>query len=140
MVAGLIVIVPIALFLVDLASLAIGVTSGDTICREAARAASIGDPNQCTNRAQRVIDQANATKGGFIKQFSLVAAAPNGLVYPTNLGATGGQVQGSIAVDTSVAVAPPFILRNFAQTNLFTFKSHQSFPITYTLPQSVSPN
>lgn len=138
LVAGIIVVVPIVLLLVDLGSLVIGVTSGDNVCREAARLASIGDPSQVQQRAQQVINEANASKGGIIVNYTLNQAAAQNVQIPP--AASGGVVQGNVSVDSSITVAPPFILKAMAGNGSFVFSSHQSFPITFTIKQSVQPN
>lgn len=139
LVAGVILIVPVVLLLIDLAALVLGVTSNDNLCREAARVASAGDPDQANQRAQQVVAQANATKGGIIAQYVLDRAQAN-VIGTRPDGTTGGVVQGNVEVETTVVVAPPFLLNAVNNRQAFQFKTHQAFPITFYVKQTVQPN
>jgi hypothetical protein len=132
------VIIPVVLLLIDLAALVLGTTSLDNITREAARAASAGDPAQAMQRAQQVVNQANATKSGIIARYTLDSAVPNNVQRPS--ATTGGVVQGTIDVNASVIVAPPFLLKALSGADNFKFSAHQSFPITFLIKQTVQPN
>lgn len=145
LVAGVILIIPVVLLLIDLATLVLGVTSNDNLCREAARAASAGDPDSANARATAIVNQANLTKGGVIAKFELIDARPlrpdrSGPPIRPDGATGGGIVQGSVDVRTRVIVAPPFLLNALKRDDHFAFETFQSFPITFVVKQNVQPN
>lgn len=128
LIAGVIVIIPIILCLVDLSIIAQSSFKNDSICREACRAAAAGDPKDCQKNAEQEISKYN-TAGGFTR-FSL-AGSPT--TQNLELPASGhGLVRGTVSVKTSASVHAPFIIGFFSPN--FTLQTEQSFPFTYTMP------
>src|SRR5205814_709194 len=91
------VVIPVLLALLDLAIIVIAIQCNDTVCRDAARAASAGRPATFTpasgparaenanERAQGVVNRAKIGLGGYIKDLRIVGsetgptpAAPTG--------------------------------------------------------------
>jgi hypothetical protein len=135
--AGLIIFVAIFTFLVDAACLAIGACYGQNVCMEAARAASIGDPGQdgqtAKSKARRIIEEADKNKGGIIGGYTLDQVQTLNIVRPPSR--TGGIGEGTVVVDSSVTVAPPFLLRALGGP-VFQFHSQQSFPFSFAVAAS----
>ena len=69
--AGLIILVPLVLVLFDLAVIVIGVQVNDQTCRQAARAASSGDPATARQRADAIIARANQQGSSMLSNFTL---------------------------------------------------------------------
>lgn len=159
--AGLLVLVLVFGGLFDLAILMIAATKNDTCARDAARAASIGCPQQITfngaiagthnqdalQRAGGVIKGVQST-GMISGPYFIVGGAkqtappttatsndpdtgPQNLVAPPS--STGGAWEGSYRITTGVDVNLPFPVPGVASP--IQLKSRQEFPITrYDVP------
>lgn len=126
LIAGVIVIIPLVLFLIDASIITVCSFKNDSICREACRAAASVDPKDCESSAKAEVAKANT--GGFA-QYSLVSAKANNVEVP----ATGhGLVSGNVSVRTAGIVHAPFVIGLVVPT--FKVESEQSFPITYNIP------
>ena len=126
MIAGVMVIIPLILFLVDASIITVCSFKNDSLCREACRAAASSDPKDCQQIAGREIEKANT--GGFAK-YSLVNAKASNVEVP----ASGhGLVSGSVSVRTAGLVHAPFVIGLVVPN--FKVESEQSFPITYNIP------
>ncbi len=137
--AGLIVIVPIILVLFDLSVIVLGVQLNDSTCREAARVAALGDPTTCSTRAQAVINRANNQRSSMLSNFQLlncnssVSAAQIAAMQPY-----GGPVSGTVSVTTEVDIRPCLVYIVYTGSTPLHFQSVQSYPFTYTVPNSAN--
>jgi hypothetical protein len=140
---GIVVLVPVLLFLTDFIFVLWGVQANDLVCRDAARAAAFGDPVDATARAQAVVESTAD------RQSLLVS--PSILIPPVDVQVShepvvqfdpishrefspGGPVTGTVTAVTEIEIRP-FVMRIFtANTRKLTFRSHQKFPITYVSP------
>jgi hypothetical protein len=152
--AGLIVLIPILLALLDLAMIIIAVQVNDTVCRDAARAASSGRPADFTSsmgvqkanameRAQGVVKRAKASSGGYIAQLNIIPSESGPtFVDPGNPGPDpnfGGAYNGSYHVTTEVTVNVPAYVPKVMEPS-YTFRARQEFPITFVEKNSTTPN
>lgn len=153
LVIGLMVLVPIVLLIFDLAVLVLGVQQNDSICREAARVAAAGDPtkaNDLQDRANAVVTRANNNTKGMLSNFKLISVNTNPSqaaintqiaqwqVPPPGSGNTGGPITGTVTVDTEVDIKP-FLVKYAYNGQTLTFRSRQSFPFTYVVPNTAQP-
>lgn len=139
---GLIALIPIILVIFDLAIIVIGVQMNDSTCREAARIAASGSPDQATatQRAQAVINRANNRASGMLSNFVL---PPGGVVLngvnPTQQAQAlqyGGSVSGTVTVTTQVTIRPFVVQMVYNGSNPLVFQSKQTFPFTYVYPST----
>lgn len=142
------VFVPIILLLIDCAIIMIGVSTNESACRDAARAASSGPPAILAagadhnvgpagtpyKRALAVIKNVYAA-GGFVK-ISQTLSVKEGLQNPLPAAPQGGPVIGAVTVETTAEVYPPFLIRVFSENGVYQFKSAQRYPYTYVVPNS----
>jgi len=146
--AGLVVLIPVILTLIDLAVLVISVTVNDTVCRDAARACAAGPPAQAVQRAQAVVSK-NYKPGGAITSLTVADAdvtrnnvdmrvPPFGGPVPTS---TPGSPP-SVTVTTHMKVRPPFLTQVVAANNggQFDFASSATYTYTYVYPNNQTPN
>ena len=139
---GLIAVIPIVLVVFDLAIIIIAVQINDSTCREAARVAASGAPSDAINRANAVINRANAHSIGMVTGFALVPAntvtfTPAGIIATaTSMIPYGGALQGTVNVKTSVQVKPFIVQHIYSGAGSLTFNSSQTFPITYVVPNT----
>jgi hypothetical protein len=137
LVCGLLVLIPIILVLFDLAVIVLGVQLNDSTCREAARVASLGDPLTASTRAQAVIDRANASGSSMLSNFKLVKCVSTVTAADiAALGAFGGPISGSVTVDTEVDIRPFVVAVVWNGGAPLTFRSEQTFPFTFVVPNS----
>ena len=135
---GLIALIPIVLVIFDLAVIVIAVQINDSTCREAARVAASGRPGDQTSRAQAVVNRANAKTTGMLSNFQLVGT-PNSTVTQTTADALapyGGSLNGTVTVTTQVDVKPFVVQVVYNGGGPLTFRSQQTFPITYVVPNT----
>jgi Flp pilus assembly protein TadG len=135
---GLIALIPIVLVLFDLAVIVIAVQVNDSTCREAARVAASGRPADQPSRAQAVINRANAKTAGMLSNFTLVGT-PATTVTQTQadlLIPYGGSLNGTVTVTTEVDVKPFVVQVVYNGTSPLKFRSQQTFPITYVVPNT----
>lgn len=126
LIAGVMVLIPLVLFLVDACIITVCSFKNDSICREACRAAASGDPKSCESNAKAEVEKANT--GGFAT-YSLTSATAKNVETP----ASGhGLVSGSVTVNTSAMVHAPFVIGLIVPN--FKLDTEQSFPITYNIP------
>lgn len=137
--AGLIVLVPIVMGLVDIAFLIAAMQVNDAACRDAARAAAAGPPSEAVQRASAVA-AATYRGQGYIKgptvTSSDVSTNPTSIPDP---GPFGGPYQGTVRVKTHVQLTMPVPIPMVPQTmspNVMEFVAQQEFPITYVKPNS----
>lgn len=146
--AGLMVFVPIVLLLIDCSVIMIGVSTNEAICRDAARAASAGPPATMASagshsagpgtapyqRAQAVVRNVYAV-GGLLK-ISETMAINESLQDPLPQAPQGGAIVGTVTVQTTAEISPPFLIRVFVENGVYQFQNSQSYPYTYVMPSS----
>ena len=139
--AGLLIVIPVILVGIDLATLYMGVNLNDTVCRDAARAASVGAPDAITSgeplrRAQGVVSRANATAGAIRMDPSSVKVTESINSLPK--APYGGPVNGQVTVTTSVNVYPPFLLSLMSQGQPQTFTTNKTFAYTWSMQSTAT--
>jgi len=136
-VAGLVCLLPLLLAFFDLGMIVLSVQINDSACREAARAAACGNPNDARARAVQVINLANQRSGAYVSNLRLdsvtstVSAAEVAALSPY-----GGPVQGSVTVRTFIDVHPYIIYWVYTGKPTLTFTSQQTFPYSYVVPNT----
>jgi Flp pilus assembly protein TadG len=141
--AGLLILIPIVLAIFDLAVLVIAVQVNDNACREAARIAASGDPASASIRAASVIARANSTSSGMVSNFRMVGVDLLPVDVATQVTALqpyGGTITGTVTVTTDVDVKPFIVQWVYSGGRPLTFRSRQSFPFTYVVPNTATPN
>jgi hypothetical protein len=139
--AGIVVLVPVLLFLADFALILWAVQSNDMICRDAARAAAAGDPLEAPARAQAVVNGEGDRHSSLVSNTVLVPPVDVSVTHEPVLQydrlsrkefGPGGPVYGTVTVATEVEIKP-FVLKALTGRK-FTFRANQTFPITYIAP------
>lgn len=143
--AGLMVVIPVVLFCVDVGTLFLGVSVNSTACRDAARAASTGKPGvmssgtrdlssgtQPYDRAIAVLKKGFKTSGAV--QLSDDIKVTETLRSPVPTAPFGGPVDGEVTVLSKITVAPPFLISAVVGPGGVQFQTSQTFPYTYQLP------
>lgn len=144
---GLIIAIPIMLALMDCCVLVIGAAAADTMCRDAARAAASGPPGQMTAGQHDVgpsEEPHKRAKSVMEKIYNLgipVKLPPDGIKVKEQLenplpdATTGGAINGTVVVNSTVNVYPPFIVGVVLQHSI-DMKSRHGFPFTYVVRPS----
>lgn len=139
--AGLMVLIPIFLVVFDVAILVAGVQLNDNTCREAARIAASGDPSSALLRAQSVIAKAQQNTNGMVTNLRLIAVD----LFPTNVAAQvaalqpyGGTIAGTVTISTDIDIHPFVVQWAYSSGKPLTFRSRQSFPFTYVVPNTTT--
>jgi len=136
---GVMVLVPIVLVLFDLTVIVLGVQLNDSTCREAARVASLGDPTTCSIRAQAVINRANTSGSSMLSNFVLVQCASTVTAADiTAMQPYGGPISGTVSVITEVDIRPFVVHIVYQGTSPLKFRSAQTYPFTYVVPNTAS--
>ncbi len=134
--AGLIVLVPVIMVLVDIAFVVAGMQVNDAACRDAARAASAGPPKEAFKRAAGVA-AASYRGSGYIKGPIITAKdvtfRPD---PPPPPGPYGGAYNGQVIVKSHVEVTLPAPLPMLPATQ--NFVAQQEFTITYVEPNTAT--
>jgi len=134
---GLVVLIPIVLFLFDLCVIVLNVQVNDSTCREAARIAASGNPLDAQARAMAVINRANSSPSSMLSNFTLLNLNSTVTAQDISaLGTYGGPVKGTVTVTTQVDVRPFIVQYVFAGKAPLRFISKQSFPFTYLVPNT----
>lgn len=139
---GLIALIPIVLVVFDLAVIVIGVQINDSTCREAARVAASGAPSDQAKRAKAVVARANQRAAGMLSNFVLITDPPQSTVTQAQADALkpyGGALNGTVTVQTEVDIKPFVVQAAYNGQSPLKFRSQQSFPITYVVPNSATP-
>lgn len=148
--AGLLVFVPIVLILIDCLVLALGASTNEEVCRDAARAAASGPPSLYTpavNRSAGAGTPPNERAKAVIKRVfnsaGVVSIEDDVKVLETvktPVPATphGGAIIGEVSVETTAVVYPPFLVRAIVEGGQFKFKSTRTYPFTYIVPNTES--
>ncbi len=142
--AGLVVCVPVFLCVIDLGFIAMGASANDSVCREASEAAASGPPSTNVAPSTR---QLSAGQSGYDRAVSVIKVH-----QPTNVPAKvseqpvvseiltdvppadqGGSVDGEVAVTTTVAITPPFLVGAYFGKNGISLSSKHVAPFTYVV-------
>lgn len=139
---GLLCLIPIVLVVFDLAVIVIGVQINDSTCREAARVAASGNPNDATARAKAVVARANQRAAGMLSNFTLIEpvtlSPANLLTQMAQLQPYGGPVSGQVTVQTEVDVKPFVVQYAYSGQSPLKFRSQQTFPFTFVVPNTAT--
>ncbi len=134
--AGAMVLIPIVLFGIDVAMVFMGQSMNTTICRDAARAAASGPPSSISptltpkQRAEAVVRRTQKAEGA-IRIDPVVIV--NEQVTRTPTLPFGGIVEGTVTVQTSVDVYPPFLLGHVVEKGAVKITASQTFPFTWVM-------
>jgi hypothetical protein len=131
--AGLMVIVPVLLLCIDVATLFMGAQLNATACREAARAASNGPPSAVVSgepqrRAETVVRRVFKT-GGAVRLQPDIQCTETVRQLPDPQ--FGGPAIGEVTVQTKVAVYPPFLVSSVVGPQGVVLTSEHTYPITW---------
>lgn len=137
--AGLIVVIPLLLIVIDCAIICIGASLNDSVCRDAARAAASGPPSNLnpgapTQRAVTVIKHIYYSSMPMKVREAIVIAENVRDVPPQFM---GGGVDGDVTLQTTIDIYPPFLVRAIGAKQV-VLKSKHTVPITYVRPASDS--
>ncbi len=141
--AGVMVIIPVVLVLIDLTTIVLGVNMNNGICRDAARAASSGPPDkiqagQPKQRAEAVVRK-TAKPGGAVRVDNNVVITET-VREPVPTQPFGGPVDGEVTVQTTVHIYPPFIVSAVVGSGGMDFTTSQTFPYTWVMENAVASN
>lgn len=136
LVAGLIVLIPIVLIMIDIGSLYLASIMNSDICREAARAAANGPPGavqtgEPQKRVDTVINRKRAMCAGNVTIDSPVQVT-EAVRTPLPAKPFGGQVDGEVTVETVVTVRPPFLVQAIVPQGV-KIRTSQTFPYTWVM-------
>lgn len=138
---GLIFIIPVVLTCFDIGTLIVGVSLNNSVCRDAARAASTGAPDAIDHgrpqaRAEAVVKRVYKTEGAVRLrpqvQFSETVREPK--PKPP----FGGPVDGEVTITTTVDIYPPFLVSAIVGAGGMPFSTSQTFPYTWVMPSTLT--
>ncbi len=134
MLVGLAIILPLCLIGFDLIIVVTGYLVNTSVCREAARAASIGAPNTIERggpqrRANQSVQSAEMPRALItivkVNVQEQSKSAPDADVF-------GGVIDGQVTVRTTAKITPPFFLPAILGHKTIEVVSTQTFPFTWT--------
>lgn len=144
--AGLVVIIPVVLFLIDAGTLFLGATENNQVCRDSARAAASGEPGDVTTAGsdrdvpagKQPFDRAASVIRRTCKPGGAIRMSPDPKVTetlraPLPTQPFGGPVDGEVTVETTVTVYPPFLVSTIVGPGGVSFKTSQTFPYTWVM-------
>ena len=138
---GGMVLVPVVLAIIDLAVVVIGGEIVNDLAKQAARAASSGDPVTANQRAQAIVARANQQGSSMLSNFTLTGTTfnPATLIADRNaLNPYGGTVSGTVTVSTTVDIRPFLVPYVYSGGAPLTFRSAQTYPFTFVVPNTAS--
>lgn len=136
---GLLVLLPILLFMLNCLFVAIGATLNDFVCRDAARAAAAGAPSRMLVGTNRKV-----TNGGPRDRVLAIIKKVYNVGLPMKVRenvsvtetvrdvppeADGGAIDGEVTVTTTIDIYPPVVVQGMGSS--VQLKSKHSMPITY---------
>lgn len=139
--AGLSILTPVFLVLLDLGLLVAASQTNASICREAARAAASGNPKQAAQRAELILDSVASSIPG--TQFKLlppvrldISNKPEEQITPIDgeLINPGGPIQGEVLVTTEANVKPILLQYLYGSSAPIKLRTEQSSPIRFIEP------
>lgn len=143
-VMGVSFLLPIFLLLVDFTFVFAAVQTNDAVCRNVARTAASGAPEDANNRAMAILSQKSDSSGGCFGTIHLVEPVtlritnkPSAQSDPDSTESfnPGGPLEGSAIASTQITIKP-LVLHLLQGGRELTFKSQQSCPISYVMPES----
>ncbi len=141
MVCAIALIVPLLLLLIDGYFILLGYWLCTSNCRLAARAAAQGPPSAIERGApqQRALASLHTSfaQAGKMIQLASINVSESIKSLPDRVG--GGPVNGTVSVDVTLDVAPPFLLKIFSPEHKFTIHASNTCPYTWTTPAIISP-
>ncbi|HMW90847.1 MAG TPA: pilus assembly protein [Candidatus Obscuribacter sp.] len=147
--AGLLVLIPIFLLIIDMVVFYLAATLNDNACRDAARAASVVQPvtadgsgnlpasSPIRQRADSVVRKMQHLDGYIIGPRLVNVSLSPDFKRPTNL-LLGGNFEGSVEVRTQVDYKLPATIPGILPQQV-TLTSQQSFPLTAVLGPQIVP-
>jgi hypothetical protein len=133
--AGLLIAIPVFLFIFDCITVFIGTQFNEKVCRDAARFAASGPPKSAQQRAQNSVGDANVHKIGFVNSIEVVSVG-NSLSDSEIMRASenGGTISGEVTVTTAVNMKPMCLKILSPKQKFLTVQCKQTFPYTYMAP------
>lgn len=147
--AGLIVLIPIFLIIIDLIVFFLAATLNDNACRDAARAASVVQPisadtsgtlpasSPIRQRANSVVTKMQHLEGYIIGPRLVQVSLSGDFKRPTNQ-LLGGNFEGSVEVRTQVDYKLPASIPGLLPAQV-PLTSQQSFPLTAVMAPQIVP-
>ncbi len=147
--AGLIVLIPIFLLIVDLIVFYLAATLNDNACRDAARAASVIQPiaadgagalpasSPIRQRANSVVTKMQHLDGYIIGPRLVQVSLSNDFKRPTNM-LLGGSFEGRVEVRTQIDYTLPATIPGILPAQV-PLTSQQSFPLTAVMAPQIVP-
>ncbi len=147
--AGLLVLIPIFLLIIDVVVFYLAATLNDNACRDAARAASVIEPvasdssgnlsgsSPIRQRAASVVTKMQHLDGYIIGPRLQTVSLSSDFKRPSNA-IMGGNFEGSVEVTTQVDYRLPATIPGILPAQV-TLTSRQSFPLTAVLAPQVVP-
>ena len=144
LVAGLMFLIPIILFAIDIATIFMGSTLNNSVCRDAARAAAGGPPSVliakfAMNGQPTPQERAKAVVSRNLKSTGAIQLDPNPVVTENVNAASlpsppfGGVVNGTVTAQTSVDVYTPFLVGRVIGKTPIRLTTSQTFPYTWVM-------
>jgi hypothetical protein len=137
---GMALLIPLCLVGFDLIIVLAGYLVNASVCREAARAASIGAPNSIEKggpqaRALRAVKSAEIPRG----IVRIVKVDVNEQIKPSpDADVFGGLIDGQVSVCTRAVITPPFLLPSVLRRRTVEVMSSQTYPYTWrAVPNSI---
>ncbi len=142
--AGLLIVVPILLILLDCVFVFMGASLNDSVCRDAARAAASGQPSSLTLAANRNVGKTQTPNqravavikhvyysGLPMKVRETVAVVENVRDVPPV--EQGGAIDGDVTVSTTIDIYPPFRV-TWINSGIVVLRSKHTVAFTYVRP------
>src|SRR5271163_1996838 len=135
MICAMVIVIPIFLICIDLYFVIMGYWWTMSSCRMAARAAAQGPPNAVLRDSpkQRALEFLNSSGDVDKSMIHLVGCDVIDSVQSMPDPTYGGAVNGTVSVDITVDVTPPFLLKMVAPGQKFTICASQSCPYTWVM-------
>jgi hypothetical protein len=128
-------LVPFVLIIVDAIILTFALATNESICREAARLASVSNPKDAREKVEGAIVGASSHVGGIISGFEIANISSTVTDKDLqDLKPFGGAVNGNVTVATNVVVHPLIIQCLYLGRTPLKFRAEQTFPYTYQMP------
>ncbi len=146
--AGLLVLIPVLLILLDGVYVFIGASLNEFVCRDAARSAASGAPSSLTAGVNRTVATGKTPNQRAVTVIKHVyySGLPMKVRELVNVVETvrdvppkslGGAVDGEVTVATTIDIYPPFQV-SWINAGVIVLKSRHTVPITYIRPASDS--
>ncbi len=135
LICTMVMVIPIFLACIDLYFVVMGYWWTMSNCRLAARAAAQGPPNAVLRDSprQRTLEFLNSCGGIDTSMIHLVSCDVIDSLTSIPDSTYGGAVNGTVSVDMTVDVTPPFLLKLVAPGQKFTINASQTCPYTWVL-------